>query len=128
LQNLIPNILLWASSLTAIKISILLFYTRIFSVRKFIITAYAIMAIVVSWWASVVLEEFLLCRPLAFNWDRTIKGGVCSDIMAAYIAAGVINLCTDLMVLILPVPIILGLMLPVRTKIALTCTFCLGFS
>jgi hypothetical protein len=128
LQNLIPNILLWASSLTAIKISILLFYTRIFSVRKFIITAYAIMAIVVSWWASVVLEEFLLCRPLAFNWDRTIKGGVCSDNMAAYIAAGVINLCTDLMVLILPVPIILGLMLPVRTKIALTCTFCLGFS
>jgi hypothetical protein len=127
LQNLIPNILLWASSLTAIKISILLFYTRIFSVRRFIITAYAIMVIVVSWWASVVLEEFLLCRPLAFNWDRTIKGGVCSDIMAAYIAAGVINLCTDLMVLILPVPIILGLMLPVRTKIALTCTFCLGF-
>ena len=127
MQNLIPNIVFWASSLTAIKISILLFYTRIFSVRKFIITAYAVMAIVVLWWASVVLEEFLLCRPLAFNWDRAIKGGVCGDMMGAYIAAGVINLCTDLMVLILPVPTILGLMLPVRTKIALTCTLCLGF-
>ena len=74
-----------------------------------------------------MLEEFFLCRPLAFNWDRTIRGGVCGDIMGAYIAAGVINLCTDLMVLILPVPTILRLQLPVRTKIALTFTICLGF-
>ena len=85
------------------------------------------MVIVVLWWVSVVLEEFLLCRPLAFNWDRTIKGGVCGDIMGAYIAAGIINLSTDLMVLILPIPTIMNLQLPVRTKIALTCTICLGF-
>lgn len=85
------------------------------------------MVIVVLWWISVMLEEFLLCKPFAFNWDRSIKGGSCANVLAAYIAAGVINLCTDLMVLVLPVPMIIGLQLPVRSKIALTGAMCIGF-
>jgi hypothetical protein len=117
---------LWASSLAAVKISLLLFYVRIFSIRKFRVAAYVVMTVVVMWWISVVLEEFLLCRPFAYNWDRSIENGVCGNVEAAYTAAGIINLCTDVMALILPVPMVWGLQLPPRAKAALLVTFGVG--
>ena len=86
------------------------------------------MGIVFGWWLSVILEEFLLCRPFAFNWNRGIIGGTCGDLEAAYIAAGVINLCTDLIVLCLPIPMLWGLQLPLQTRIALLGVFGVGFS
>jgi len=126
-KSLLALIILWASSLAAIKISLLLLYIRIFVLSSLRITAYIVMGVVVSWWLSVVLEEFLLCRPFAFNWDRSIPDGTCGNLLNAYIAAGAINLITDVMVLCLPIPVIWNLHLPQRAKIALSGVFGLGF-
>ncbi len=68
--------------------------------------AHLVMAVYVCWFVSVFLEEVLLCRPLAFNWDPNIEGGRCANRPAAYLAAGIINLLTDVMVLCLPVPMV----------------------
>ena len=89
--------------------------------------AYTVMGIVVAWWLSVVLEEFLLCRPFAFNWDQEIRGGVCGNTGTAYLVAGVINLCTDLLVLCLPAHMLVGLHLPLRNRLALLGIFGVGF-
>ena len=124
-QNLIATIMLWASALTAVKLSLLLLYARVFSIRKFCIAAYAVMPLVFGWWLSVFLEELLLCRPLAYNWDKTIRGS-CADISAAYLAAGILNLLSDVSVLVLPIPIVLSLHLPLRSRIVLVATFCVG--
>lgn len=124
-QNLIATIVLWASALAAVKLSLLVLYTRLFSIRKFRIAAYAVIPLVLGWWLSVFLEELLLCRPLAYNWDKTIDGS-CADLSAAYLAAGILNLLTDISVLILPIPIVLSLQLPLRSRIALIATFCVG--
>ena len=85
------------------------------------------MGIVIAWWVSVVLEEFLLCRPFAFNWDPEIKDGVCGDLDAAYIAVAVVNLCTDVLVLCLPIHMLVRLHLPLRNRIALLAVFGVGF-
>jgi len=119
--------MLWASALTTVKLSLLLLYVRIFVIRPFCIAAYILMAVVVVWWMSVILEEFLLCRPFAFNWDPTIQGGVCGNREAAYLAAGIINLCTDVIILCLPMPMVWRLKLPRRNKIALSIVFGVGF-
>lgn len=105
----------------------LLLYISIFRVRSFRIAAYVATAVSVCWFVSVFLEEMLLCRPLAFNWDPSIKGGRCANRPAAYLAAGIINLLTDIMVLCLPVPMVWKLQLPTRKKLGLSIVFGVGF-
>ena len=119
------TIVLWASALSAVKLSLLLFYVRIFSIRKFRIAAYAVIPLVLGWWLSVFLEELLLCRPLAYNWDKKLDGS-CGNLSAAYLAAGILNLLTDISVLVLPIPMVLNLHLPLRSRLALLATFCVG--
>ena len=124
-QNLIATIVLWASALAAVKLSLLLLYVRIFSIRKFRLAAYGVMPFVLGWWLSVLLEELLLCRPLAYNWDKSINGS-CGNLSAAYLAAGILNLLSDVSVLVLPIPIVLNLHLPLRSRIALMAIFSVG--
>ena len=83
------------------------------------------MPLVLGWWLSVFLEELLLCRPLAYSWDKSINGS-CGNLPAAYLAASILNLLTDVSVLVLPIPIVLKLHLPLRSRIALIATFCMG--
>lgn len=77
------------------------------------------------WAVSVILETLLLCRPLAYNWDATIDG-VCGEKNATFVAAGTLNLVTDLMVMALPIPHIWKLRLSVPKKLALCLVFCMG--
>ena len=77
------------------------------------------------WVVSVILETFLLCRPLAYNWDTSISG-TCGNRNATYVVAGTLNLVTDLMVMALPLPHIWKLQLSFSKKIALCGVFSLG--
>ncbi|PWY88277.1 hypothetical protein BO70DRAFT_259365, partial [Aspergillus heteromorphus CBS 117.55] len=104
-----------------------LFFSRIFGRQRFFRICTTIV-MVISWlWAtSVILEAFLTCRPLAYNWDITIPNGVCGNRHAAYIVAGMLNLLTDLMVMTLPLPHVWRLQLGTPKKLALCFVFCLG--
>lgn len=104
----------------------MLFYFRIFgSKRSFRISIAVTMTIVWMWAASVILETFLLCRPLAYNWDTSIDG-TCGNRNATYVVAGTLNLITDLMVMVLPLPHIWKLQLTLAKKVALCSVFSIG--
>ncbi|KAL1867792.1 hypothetical protein Plec18167_008538 [Paecilomyces lecythidis] len=112
--------------MSLVKTSIMLFFFRIFGTkRSFRISVAVVMTIVWMWAISVVLETLLLCRPLAYNWDTTIDG-VCGERNATFVAAGTLNLVTDLMVMALPIPHIWKLKLSVAKKLALCLVFCMG--
>lgn len=87
--------------------------------------AFIAIGILIAWATSVVLETFLLCRPLSFNWDTTVNG-VCGDRNTVYVSAGALNVVTDFMVMGLPIPHIIALQLPARKKIGLIFMFSLG--
>jgi len=109
-----------------IKTSMVFFYLRIFGTKNaFKITAYATITSIVLWAISVVLETFLLCRPVAFNWDQTVKG-TCGDRNTVYVSAGALNIVSDFMVLALPIPHIWDLQLPLARKLGLVVMFSLG--
>ncbi|KAL9109957.1 MAG: hypothetical protein Q9227_005480 [Pyrenula ochraceoflavens] len=78
------------------------------------------------WATSVIFSSFFLCRPFAFNWDQTIPGGSCGNQVLSYQITGVLNLLTDVVVLLLPMPYIWKLQLRLSRKIALTATFSVG--
>ncbi|KAL4806820.1 hypothetical protein BDV18DRAFT_159989 [Aspergillus unguis] len=127
LKTILPLEALYGIVMSLVKTSIMLFYLSIFGTkRSFRISTTITMVIVWLWAISVILETMLLCRPLAYNWDTTIPGGKCGNRNATYVVAGTLNLVTDLMVMLLPVPHIWTLKLNLAKKIALTSVFCMG--
>lgn len=112
--------------MSLVKSSITMFYYNIFGTKKsFKISVIVVMIIVWLWAISVVLETLLLCRPLAYNWDTSIDGE-CGERNATFVVAGTLNLVTDLMVMVLPLPHIWKLKLNLAKKLALTAVFCMG--
>ena len=57
------------------------------------------MGVAAVYFISVVVEGFALCRPVQFNWDKSIPGGECHGQNRAYLAAGIMNLIVDLQAL-----------------------------
>lgn len=73
----------------------------------------------------VILGSFLICQPVAFNWDQTIVGH-CGNSVTLWLSHGVLNIITDLIVLLLPMPYLYSLEMPLYNKLVLMVTFGLG--
>lgn len=126
LKLLIPLQILWVLSLTFSKISILSLYMRVFAVPIVKRVALGTMAIIVGWAIATVLAGFLICRPLALNWDQTLEGS-CGNQVASFQGTGVINLFTDIMVLVLPMPFLYKLNMALYKRLVLIGVFSVGF-
>jgi len=126
LKLILPFEALYGVILSLVKGSIIFFYLRIFGAKPgFRISAFCVLGFIILWAVSIILETFLLCRPLAFNWDSSIKG-ICGDRNTVYVSAGALNVVTDFMVMALPIPHILKLQLAFKRKIGLIVMFSLG--
>ncbi|KAH1642612.1 hypothetical protein KXX39_007697 [Aspergillus fumigatus] len=107
-------------------ISILLLYLRIFPVVSVVRVAWATIGVIVAWAIATILAGCLICRPFAFNWDQTIPGGSCGDQVTSFTATGVINLVTDVVVLVTPMPSLYRLQMATYKKVTLITVFGLG--
>lgn len=116
----------WEWAIFAIRISILDLYIKIFRIPWFIKTCYAYMGFQVAFILSMFLTTMLLCRPLEFNWDKTIPGGVCGNLLKSYYATHIIILLTDVILAVLPIPVLWKLNMNPRKKIGIALMFMLG--
>ena len=117
---------LYLFSATVPKLAILCLYLRIFNTRTYLYMAYTIaMVMMVNYFIDVILA-LVMCKPLAFSWNKSIPGGKCGDILGAYRWISIPNLVTDLAILILPLPVIWNLQTKLSQKIGLTLTFLTG--
>lgn len=123
---IIPLQFLWVLSLSCTKVSILLLYLRIFPVRTVVLICWGTIAVIVAWAIATILAGCLICRPFAFNWDPTIPGGYCGNQVSSFTATGVINLVTDVVVLITPMPSLYRLQMAMYKKVTLMTVFGLG--
>lgn len=119
--------ILYGIGLSLVKTSMMALYIKLFGTKSSIrIAIYVTGAIVWAWGLSIILESFLICQPIEFNWNPMLPGGECGNRNAAFVVAGVLNMVTDLMVMSLPIPYIWNLQLPVGRKIGLSVAFSLG--
>lgn len=123
---IIPLQFLWVLSLSCTKVSILLLYLRIFPVRTVVLICWGTIAVIAAWAIATILAGCLICRPFAFNWDPTIPGGYCGNQVSSFTATGVINLVTDVVVLITPMPSLYRLQMAMYKKVTLMTVFGLG--
>lgn len=73
-----------------------------------------------------MLTAFLHCRPFAYYWDRSIPNGHCvNDNLIGYTITAV-NVATDLVVLVLPIPWLWGMNMTAPKRLAVVGLFILG--
>ena len=89
-------------------------------------TVYVVIGITIAWGIYAAMGTWILCTPIAFNWDSTIPGGHCANRNASYYAIGIIDVGTDIFIWLLPIPMVWNLQLPRGNKIGLTAIFGIG--
>jgi hypothetical protein len=89
-------------------------------------SSYATISIIVAWTIATILAGCLVCRPFAFNWDKTIIEGSCGDQVTSFTVTGLVNLITDVIVLLLPMQPLYQLQMALYKKLILASVFGLG--
>lgn len=64
--------------------------------------------------------------PVAYFWDKAIKGGHCMNEYAVWFTNAGVNIVTDFAIIILPMPVLRSLNLPLKQKRGLILVFTLG--
>ncbi|TVY16433.1 Satratoxin biosynthesis SC1 cluster protein 4 [Lachnellula arida] len=125
---LLPLQIIYGLILGLIKLSICLFYNRIFFTKRFRVASWIVIGFIGAWTLGSIIAPLLVCRPIAYNWDRKIKDGKCSHQTASFITIGVFDLLIDIAVFALPLQMIWKLQVSIGKKIALFSIFGLGIS
>ena len=111
----------------AIKTSLILLYYRIFGVVRWFRWLLAVAwTLVLLYYIVALFLAIFECTPVAFYWDKKIKGGKCINENQFYRWNGVANLLIDFMILCLTMPMVWRLNLEFRQKISLSSIFLLG--
>ncbi|OCK73603.1 hypothetical protein K432DRAFT_265160, partial [Lepidopterella palustris CBS 459.81] len=116
----------YSATMLAVKLSILLLYRRIFPLENFRIQWWLTVAVTIGYSVGGMCASIFSCTPVAKSWDVTISNGHCINTGAFYIANGILNVITDLVILALPIPILWNLALTKKKKIALSILFAAG--
>lgn len=73
----------------------------------------------------VLLEVFLICRPMAVDWDAHVDG-TCGDQIVSYLVLEVLGLLLDFIILMVPPLCIWKLQMPFGIKMPFIIVFSIG--
>ncbi|KAF2794554.1 hypothetical protein K505DRAFT_374565 [Melanomma pulvis-pyrius CBS 109.77] len=124
---------LWISSfflitaLYMVKISILLFYHRLFSIhRPFGRACLAMISILSLWWISSLILVFLSTDPIEAAWKNAAAAKHRFDFNTWYISYSGLSILFDIVILCFPIPMIKSLQVNTKQKISILGIFWLG--
>ncbi|KAI4149426.1 MAG: hypothetical protein LQ341_001322 [Variospora aurantia] len=129
LQNYIKSLYmldpLYALTVTAVKLSILYLYRRIFAVQAFKQISFAVAAACVVWWVVFTITALIPCRPVRKFWQPQIEGH-CYNFNEFFLGASIVDILLDAVILSLPIKKIVGLQMPYKRKVMLCFVFLVG--
>lgn len=117
------TIAIWLS-----KLSALAFYARIFSPgnRRFRLALWIVSGLTCAWIVAVLVSLILQCNPPQEAWERAIPGA-CQDPYNWWLASGVSSFILDLVILLLPLPMLWRLQVKPSRKGLLIGVFLCGY-
>ncbi|KAF2237074.1 hypothetical protein EV356DRAFT_512338 [Viridothelium virens] len=126
-QSLLSGEILWTIAIPLIKVSICLFYRRIFGEIKYMRYATSIIAVFsVCWGIMYAIVLGLQCRPLAALWDKSIQDSHCIEQMLFCFIGSAMNVFTDFVLLALPVPAVWHLHISIQNRLQVCAILALG--
>lgn len=120
MRILFAFVIIYVISAPLIKLSIILFYRRIFGMTYSI---WFCVFLSVGYFVSGIIAYLVCCRPVSYYWTKFTNpdGGKCVyNIYHFYISYASVNVFTDLAILLVPIPIVWSLQMR-RTQKLLVC-------
>jgi len=118
--TLYSNEILYACAISAVKACALAFYLRIFISRPFRIAVYVVGAYVFAWWVAILFTTIFQCSPVGPIATLDSK---CIDALLFFRASAILNLVSDVVVILMPIPVVLKLKSPMSHKLAVVGIF-----
>ncbi|KAI0873270.1 hypothetical protein GGS24DRAFT_402324 [Hypoxylon argillaceum] len=112
-------------SVSLTKVSIILFYFRIFPQQSYRAFLWVMMVIVILTGVTTTIAGLFQCNPIARAWNIDIPGS-CFNQPALFFANGALNIGEDLILYVLPTKILWSMNLPLKQRIALVGVFLIG--
>ncbi|KAI9045551.1 uncharacterized protein KD926_007967 [Aspergillus affinis] len=119
------TIILYNSSLNLTKISMILLYKRLFPTHRYQIILHITLACVVISGLWMVFSAIFFCVPVHAFWDPSAPQH-CLPKSVVWSLNASIQIVSDLIIVVLPMPVLTQLRLPKRQKTALIVVFALG--
>ena len=118
--------LIYVIGLYFVKLSLLILLCRVFGVNRYFRWAnYAL----VAFWTVYSLTDTLViifqCTPVHKAWAPEVNGH-CLDLIELGVSSGYINIATDVMILLLPIPMVWSLQLSTKIRLAIMAIFATG--
>ncbi len=132
-QVLIPDRQhLWSSNITydlavlLLKDSLLIQYLRFSIDIGYRRACWALGTIVTAYGVAAFLVGIFSCQPVAYSWDASVADGKCIDFLTFWLFNASFNSATDIIVCVLPIPVLRALHLPRKQMAILIGVFLLG--
>ena len=136
------SIIIWVTSVTFIRASVVFLYIRLFPIRIFRRICYSVLVANLVFFLSTVLADCLICRPISYRWDlsRIVVGGnvgggnvgggtgYCGHEKPLDLYIGIFNLLLEAAAGVLPMPVLWGLKRDTGKKVKLSGMFGLGIA
>ncbi|KAI1091696.1 hypothetical protein F5B19DRAFT_251599 [Rostrohypoxylon terebratum] len=122
----ISSEIIYSVAIVTIKWSILTFYQRIFPNKWFQWALLGIAVFMGAWMFTTVFAISFQCIPIEYNWDTSIPGGHCINIGQLALVTSILNVLTDVAILILPLPLVWKLNVSQHRRWGLVLLFGLG--
>ncbi|KAH7394803.1 hypothetical protein BKA66DRAFT_403470, partial [Pyrenochaeta sp. MPI-SDFR-AT-0127] len=106
-------------------LSYLVFYLRFAVTKKFRIVLYIWVLLVSAFGITTAVVSFIPCLPFEKLWTPSMPGH-CINIKAYWTANPALNIVFDIVIFVLPIPILWDLKLPKRQRLGLVGVFALG--
>ncbi|KAF6836082.1 integral membrane protein [Colletotrichum musicola] len=110
------------------KLSVLFLYLRLSPQVWFRRVVYTLVGIVVCYSVVYVLINIFGCKPIEAGWDTTIPSNEasCVDKLTTYLTLSIANIIMDVLILLLPLPVVVPLQMGKRQKFSLILPFGTG--
>lgn len=121
--------LVYLVDLCVVKFSILTFYRVISTKRSYRIAIYTVMAIVAAFTVSMVFVNAFECPNPSDAWSMEIlfqKSGSCHDLHPIYYGQAAFNILSDVVILLLPMPMLRSVQMRRNKRLALIGIFSVG--
>ncbi len=114
-------------TLFCVKTSIILFNASIFQTPKFRLVSQIVWCTSLVWMIGTFIGTIVQCSPPSFFWDKS-QSGACipNTLLTIGLTSGIISCVGDVIILLMPLPILVKLNMARRTKIGLMVVFVLG--
>ena len=111
---------------TLIRISAILFVKKIFGIeRSASMISLFLIVLSVLYGLVVFFEVFLICRPMAVDWNAHVDG-TCSDQIVSYLVLEVLGLLLDFTIAAVPIPYLWALQMALAKKFFAHLMFSIG--